>query len=56
MGWFKLSTINLLVCPEALVEFYSSLPKSLIENKKEEYDLNNIKFRFYGNEYTMTDE
>ena len=56
MGWFKLSTLDLPLFPKSIAEFYSSLPKSLINNKKEEYDIDRLKFRFCGNDYTISDE
>ena len=56
MGWFKLSTLDLPVYLDCLVEFYSSLLKSVLENKKEECDIDKLKFHFCGTKYMVTDE
>jgi len=37
-----------------MVEFYSSQPKSLVENKNKEFNINDQKCRFHGTEYIYT--
>lgn len=45
IGWFNLSTLNLSIYPDVWAEFYSSFPKSPVENKNEVYSIINLKFR-----------
>jgi len=56
MGRFTISTLNLPIFPDCLVKFYANFPRSIKEDRKEEYDGNTLNFRFKGYDFYFTYE